>query len=199
MARVPARATGFAALDACLPGGGWPVGALTEIVPACDGLGELSLVLPALRSLCEAGRAVALVNPPYTPYAPALAKAGLSLDSLLWVHAVRDEEGRWAAEQLLREGAAAVLLWSSAREERALRRLQLAAEAGRACAFLYRRRPEGRPQGRIEPSPAALRVALYPAEGGLRVELVKIRGAPASQVALPLGGSFARRCGACCG
>jgi len=77
IARVDVRATGYAALDARLPGGGWPIGALVEIASACDGLGELSLTLPALRSWCQDGRSVAFVHPPYTPYAPALARYGL--------------------------------------------------------------------------------------------------------------------------
>ena len=72
LARIDTRATCYAALDAHLPGGGWPIGALVEIAPACDGLGELSLTLPALRSWCREGRSVAFVHPPYTPYAPAL-------------------------------------------------------------------------------------------------------------------------------
>jgi hypothetical protein len=32
-------ATGFQALDERLPGGGWPIGALIEILPACKGNG----------------------------------------------------------------------------------------------------------------------------------------------------------------
>lgn len=181
LARVAARATGFDLLDRQLPGGGWPVGALTEIVPACEGLGELSLTLPALRALCAEGRIVALVNPPHIPYAPALVRAGLPLQSVLWIEAARDEEARWAAEQLLRDGAAAVLLWSTGRDDRSLRRLQLAAEAGGACGFLYRC-----PTVLKDPSPAALRLALYPHESGVRTDLVKVRGGHSAQVVLAL-------------
>src|ERR1700733_14624094 len=101
MARIEARPTGFAALDARLPGGGWPVGALTEIAPACAGVGELSLTLPVLRTLCREGRSVALVQPPYIPYAPALRRSGLELQRLLWIQAQSDAEALWASEQLL--------------------------------------------------------------------------------------------------
>jgi hypothetical protein len=180
-ARIDTRATGYSALDAHLPGGGWPIGALIEIAPACDGLGEISLTLPALRSWCREGRSVAFVRPPYTPYAPALARYGLDLDSVLWIAADRDEDARWAAEQLLREGAAAVLLWSAVQQDRALRRLQLAAEAGRACAFLYRS-----PSMLSNSSPAALRIALSTAGEHVRVDIVKVRGGHPHTLTLPL-------------
>jgi protein ImuA len=181
IARVEARATGYADLDARLPGGGWPIGALIEIAPACHGLGELSLTLPALRSWCREGRSVAFVHPPHTPYAPALVRYGLPLDSVLWIAADRDEDARWAAEQLLREGAAAVLLWSAIQQDRALRRLQLAAEAGRACAFLYRS-----PSMLSNASPAALRIALSTAGEDVRADIVKVRGGHPQALTLPL-------------
>jgi hypothetical protein len=181
MAAGDARATGYALLDARLPGGGWPIGALIEIAPACDGLGELRLTLPALKAWCDDGRSVAFVQPPHIPYAPALARFGLALNSLLWVAASRDEDARWAAEQLLREGAAAVLLWSPVQEDRALRRLQLAAEAGKACAFLYRA-----PAALSNASPAAVRMALCATDEGMCVELMKVRGGHPGKLLLPL-------------
>src|SRR5258708_12377560 len=84
--RPKTRATGFPPLDKRLPGAGWPIGALIEIAPYCEGLGELSLALPLLQSLCPEGRPVALVSPPHTPYPPALVPAALPLRSILWVH-----------------------------------------------------------------------------------------------------------------
>src|ERR1700733_5212099 len=181
MARIDARSTGYATLDARLPGGGWPVGTLIEIAPEHDGLGELRLTLPALKAWCQDGRSVAFVRPPHIPYAPALSRYGLTLNSVLWVVADRDEDGRWAAEQLLREGAAAVLLWSTVREDRALRRLQLAAEAGKACAFLYRQ-----PLALSHASPAAVRIALSAANNGMNLDLVKVRGGQPGRLVLPL-------------
>ncbi|APW47500.1 hypothetical protein [Rhodoferax antarcticus] len=52
--------SGHAALDAQLPGGGWPVGASCEILQPQAGQGEWRLLLPALRSLTQA---VVLVAP----------------------------------------------------------------------------------------------------------------------------------------
>lgn len=180
------KSTGFRELDERLPGSGWPIGALIEIAPLCQGVGELSLCLPLLATLCRDGRRAAFVSPPYIPYAPALQRAGLPLDSILWVDASRDEDVRWSAEQLLRDGqAGAVLLWSSTEDERLLRRLQLAAETGQALAFLYRSIKTLR-----QASPAALRMALYPEEGSTRAELIKVRGGHPSTLALPLVPAF---------
>lgn len=53
--------TGFAALDQCLPWGGWPVDGLTEILTDQPGAG-LAMILPALARLC-AGRAVEQAGP----------------------------------------------------------------------------------------------------------------------------------------
>src|SRR4051812_5418264 len=67
--------TGFESLDAVLPGGGWPRGTLIELSPECSGIGELTLPLPALQALARERKPIALVRPPYTPYAPALRRA----------------------------------------------------------------------------------------------------------------------------
>ena len=186
MSRPNTRTTGFQPLDERLPGGGWPLGALIEIAPSCEGVGELSLSLPLLQALCRDGRPIALVSPPHVPYAPALVRAGLPLRSVLWLDASRDEDARWSAEQVLRGGqAGAVLLWSATEDERSLRRLQLAAETGNAFAFLFRP-----PSSLRRPSPAALRLALYPVEEGTCADLIKVRGGHASKVTLPLLPAF---------
>src|SRR5258706_15560147 len=77
-AGAPVVASGFPALDAGLPGGGWPAGALTEILPAHEGIGELRLLGPALAALSRLGLRLAWVPPPYLPYVPALAPGGAS-------------------------------------------------------------------------------------------------------------------------
>lgn len=187
-ARTKTCTSGYPALDAVLPGGGWPVGALIELLPAAEGIGELRLSLPALKTLNDAGRRIVFVHPPYTPYPPALLHAHLSLKNILWISPDSDEDARWAAEQTLRAGAAgAVLLWSATRDDRSLRRLQLAAEAGQTMAFLYRA-----PSALRQPSPAALRITLQPSGAahpqaqGLRLEIVKARGGHTAAVNIPL-------------
>src|SRR6266571_3469358 len=69
--------SGFADLDDELPGGGWPQGALTELLLNEEGIGELRLLLPALQRLAQSGEWIALVAPPHIPYAPAFAAAGI--------------------------------------------------------------------------------------------------------------------------
>jgi hypothetical protein len=182
LAAVKARSTGHMALDALLPGGGWPIGALTELIPLIEGIGEVALLQMSLKRLCDEKRHIVFVHPPYIPYAPALLSAGLLLPRVLWIDAAHDEDAHWAAEQTLREGAAgAVLLWSHALADRPLRRLQLAAEAGESLAFIYR------PVVTLNSaSPAALRIVLRPAPAALGVEVLKARGGRAGAVVLPV-------------
>src|SRR5437763_13293581 len=98
---VPALATGFPDLDAELPGGGWPAGALTEILGRHEGIGELQLLLPALAALTSAGKRAVWLAPPHLPYAPALAAAGVDLANLVVVRAPGRHDALWAAEQAL--------------------------------------------------------------------------------------------------
>ena len=71
--------TGFRRLDERLPGGGWPLDTLIELLLPLHGIGEINLLLPALRTLCaqdaQSPRWIAWLGPPHLPYAPALASA----------------------------------------------------------------------------------------------------------------------------
>ena len=108
---VRALPTGLAGLDALLPGGGWPCGALSEILFEYDGLGELTLLMPALAELTRRQQRVVFVAPPYIPYAPALAEHGLDLRYVVQIESTANE-GAWSAEQCLRSGSCgAVLTW----------------------------------------------------------------------------------------
>lgn len=174
--KAGAQPTGHAALDAVLPGGGWPEEALSEILLSSPGTGELRLLWPTLARLSRGGERLVLVAPPYLPYAPAWQAAGIDLDHLEIVRAGR-EETLWAAEQCLRSGSCgAVLCWPEQASDRALRRLQVAAETGQTLAFAYRPASAAH-----NPSPAALRLQLEES-GQLRV--LKCRGglAPASTI-----------------
>ena len=172
VASPPGVATGWPELDALLAGGGWPRGALTEILTTGPGGGGLQLLMPSLAQLGREARWIAFVAPPLLPYAPALAAWGMALECLLVVRPGTAAGGLWAVEQALRSGAcSAVLAWPAAVEHTALRRLQLAAEAGAALAFVFRT-----PDAAAQPSPAALRLGLQPAADGWLVEVLKRRG-----------------------
>jgi hypothetical protein len=164
--------SGFPELDRVLPWGGWPLGALTEILPAREGIGELRLVLPALARLSQAGRWQVWVEPPYLPYAPALALYGVRLSRVVLILPRTERERLWAIEQALRSGVCgAVLAWPRTADFRILRRLQLAAEVGRGVGLLTYP-----PQADIPHSPAALRLRLEPVPGGVLIHVLKRRG-----------------------
>jgi len=180
---APSLPTGFSGLDAELPGGGWPTGRLTEILPAHEGIGELLLLGSVLAGLSAAGKRLVWIAPPHRPYAPALAAAGIELPRLVIVRTRTAQETLWAVEQTLASHACgAVLAWPSAVKYPELRRLQLAAEGSSALAVLFRSK-----KAAAESSPASLRIALASTAGGLAVHILKRRGAPLDRpVLLPV-------------
>lgn len=164
--------SGFAELDAALPGGGWPRGALTELLHKTPGIGEVSLLLPALTGLAAEAGWIALVAPPWLPHAPAWQAVDLS--RLLVVRAA-PREAAWACEQLLASGSlAALLAWLPLADGAGLRRLQLVLEGRPTLAFVFRPAAAAARQA----SPAALRLALAGGKQGLTVSLLKRRGPP---------------------
>jgi cell division inhibitor SulA len=180
-ARSEALATGHAALDACLPGRGWPRTGLIEILVSRFGVGELYLLLPMLAALTgrPAARWCVWIAPPLEPYAPALAAHGVTLERVL---VVRTPAPLWAFEQTLGSGVSDVTLAWAAQSPRTreIRRLQLAAERGKTLGVLFRPRRAAR-----ESSPAVLRMAVEPrAKGGVRLTLLKSRGGARGSVDL---------------
>ena len=189
--------SGFAALDAELPGGGWPLGTLTELLLPHAGVGEMRLLAPALRALEGTARGILLFDPPAAPCGWALSALGLDVRQLVVVQGRGGARGRarallpaadtlWALEQALKSGhVGAVLAWLPQRlRADALRRLQLAAQSHTGPAFLLREA-----EARARPSAAPLRLllaAVGPDELSLR--LLKRRGPPLAQplrLALP--------------
>jgi protein ImuA len=166
--------TGIAALDRELPGGGWPMGAVVELLVETPGIGEVQLLLPAVRQLVHAGNPVLFIRPPWRINAAALPGAGIDPERLVVLDALGDRDAHWAAEQALRSPACgAVLLWQapgSRLDDREVRRLQVAAEEGQSILFLYR-------AARREVSRwAALRMELLPAGEKLQVSVLRAAG-----------------------
>jgi cell division inhibitor SulA/protein ImuA len=195
-AGTAAIATGFADLDRYLPGGGWPLTGISEVFIERYGLGELSVLMPALAALSRravtARQWIVWIAPPFVPYAPALVQHGVDLSRILLVHPSRRQraapestEALWAVEQAVRsQSSLAVLAWVREADVPALRRLQLGAEACRCWTVLFR------PAAAIgQSSPAVLRFSLSPAtpadtavatpagvRAGIHLEIQKCRG-----------------------
>ena len=175
--------SGYPALDDALGGRGWPRGAVTEIIGRDRAsVAAASLLLPGLANLSRDEGWIALVAPPFLPYAPGLAGWGVNLSRLLVVSPDGETEQLWALEQLLRSGCCtAALAWPRRVAPAMLRRLQLAAESGRGCGFLFRR--DAVAGGA---SNAALRLRVSPLENGFRVDVLKRRGGwPVKGLILP--------------
>ncbi|KAF1029418.1 MAG: hypothetical protein GAK40_00520 [Burkholderia plantarii] len=198
LARGGARTigTGYPALSAELPGGGWPVCALVELLVPHVGCGEMRLLAPGLAGTVAERRPLALVAPPHPPHAGALAELGVPLDALLWLRTGNRRDALWTAEQSLKAGCCgALLFWQmEAVPADVLRRLHLAAARAGDTLFVMLR-PLAAAQ---QPSPAVLRLALRPSQAGVTVEIVKRRGparATPLELALPspiVEGRYAR-------
>lgn len=169
----PVLSSGFDALDRELPGGGWPCGALTEILSPQPSVLEWRLVGPSLRSVVAKGAHVVVVGPPKLPHLPGLRHAGLDAQHLVWVQAQAPAERLWAAEQLLRaKSFGALLAWLPQARPEQIRRLQVAAQACEGPVLLFR--PAA---AQHEASAAPLRVmASFGLDWELQIHVLKRRG-----------------------
>lgn len=164
--------TGYAVLSQQLPGGGWPLGVMTELLVPQHGAGELRLLRPALLALGQ--QSVVLVQPPHAPQALALAAQGIDPARLIWIRSAgrHGKDVLWAAEQVLRSGCCgALLLWQNHVRGETLRRLHLAAQSSDTLFILVR--PLAAAQ---DASPAPLRLSVRPAPGGIEIGFVKRKG-----------------------
>lgn len=175
---LPALDTGYAPLNQVLPGGGWPQGALVEMLQPQAGLHEWGLLAPALAAVQAAAPAklVVLVGPPWLPFGPALGARQLDMQRVLCVHS-QGPALLWATREALQcADVAAVLAWLPDARSAHLRRLQMAAQAHSQLLFVFRPL-----RAQLESSPAPLRLLLEGAateEGKLRVHVLKRRGPP---------------------
>ena len=173
--------TGFPQLDTHLAGG-WPRSGLIELLVDQPGIGELQLLLPLLRQ-CMVQGSTLWINPPFIPYAPALAHQAISLKQLAIVHTNNRDDTLWALEHSLRCSAVSlVLAWTNTLRSAQLRRVQLAAETRQCpCVLLRTSSAAG------ASSPATLRLQLDSGGENLQINLLKRRGGwPVADIALPL-------------
>ena len=175
--------TGYASLNQVLPGGGWPQGALIELLQPQPGLDEWGLLAPALaaRQADAPRQLMVLVGAPYLPFGPALGARQLNMQRLLAVRA-QGPALLWAVREALQcADVDSVLAWLPQARSANLRRLQIAAHAHNKLLFVFR--PLG---ARQESSPAPLRLRLEGLggeAGNLAVHVLKRRGPP---LALPV-------------
>ena len=173
--------TGFAALDAELPGGGWPCGTLTELLQPQPSVAEWRLLGPALGRLAATGRTVALVGPPKPPHPPGLAQAGIDPARLLWLQADTPAERLWCAEQLAGCAGCAVVAWlPQARPSRSAACSSSSRAPTTCCSSAGRPLPRRKPRLRR----CGCRWRSAPA-GELQVRVLKRRG-PSHDGALAL-------------
>jgi hypothetical protein len=203
VARIEALSTGFAELDHALPGQGWPLAGLIEVLISRIGVGELQLLLPALAALTRraSARWCAWISPPFEPFAPALAAHGVVLER---VFVTRGPDSMWAFEQALGSGACETVLGWAGRSQSAGRQSAIARTAAGRTAIAKGSRSSRAPrelrardirrlqlaaekgrtlgvlfrpgQAANESSSAMLRVMVEPAKQGARVTLLKSRG-----------------------
>ena len=189
---LPTLDTGYANLNRELPGGGWPQGAMVEVLQPQAGQHEWGLLAPVLAALqasSEKSRSapawLVLNGAPYLPFGPALRARQISMQRLLCIHP-DPEPGQapallWATrEALLCADVAAVLAWLPEARSAHLRRLQIAAHTHNKLLFVFRPL-----RARHESSPAPLRLLLEghaDASGGggagvqVQVHVLKRRG-----------------------
>jgi protein ImuA len=165
--------TGWASLDRELPGGGWPVQSLTEILAAQAAVTEWRLLGPALRRVAADGGPVLVIGPPRPPYLPGLRHAGLDERGFVWITAETPAERLWTTEQLIRSNACgAILAWLPHARADQIRRLQVCAQSCDKPVFLFR--PAA---ARHESSAAPLRLHVgFGLDWTVRVHILKRRG-----------------------
>ena len=173
--------TGFTSLDKELPGTGWPADGVTEFLHDRAGIGELRLLAPALaRMTHEQNRWVLFVSPPYIPYPPALAQAGIDLTRVIVSQPRAPKDYLWVLEKALAsQSCSAVIAWPSRIHEKQIRRLQLASKDGYSWGILFRSEESSK-----NASPAELRLRLRPIPGNslgkdnssIAVKILKRRG-----------------------
>lgn len=171
--------TAYAALNDALPGGGWPQGALVELMQPQAGQLEWGLLAPALAAVQSTApdKLLVLVGAPYLPFGPALGARQLNMQRLLCVQDRDAPTLLWATREALQcADVAGVLAWLPDARSAHLRRLQIAAHAHNKLLFVFRPL-----RAQNESSPAPLRLLLEGAAadaGNLLVHVIKRRGPP---------------------
>ncbi len=171
------RSTGFASLDAILPGQGWPQKGLMEVIAPCWGTGELQLLMPLMRDVIAKGQWILWVSPPFQLYAPALEQAGIDTQQILVVDLDTScKDALWTMEKALQnQHCGLVLAWQNWLPGKVLRRLQLAADTGDTLGVLFKHN-----DSKYSPSQVRLQIKDIPSAdqhfSESEITLIKARG-----------------------
>lgn len=166
--------SGFAELDAELPGGGWPGQSLIEILQPVHHQAEWRLLSPAVAMLLQQGARLLLVGPPHTPGLQGLVPEGVKPQQLVWVQAHTAAERLWAAEQALKaECLSVILVWLPQARPEQLRRLQACASRHAGLCFVIRPLAA---QADASAAPLRLRLDLGAWPVPMQVQVLKRRG-----------------------
>lgn len=188
-AGVETLSTGFADLDRLLPGGGWPLGGISELVAPPGFIDPLTLLLPALAALGSAPqrRWLTWIAPPHLPVAEDLYEQHIDLRRILLVHrrpATADRPGLDPLQLLERAiGAghcAAVLAWIDRLERPRAQALNRAAQRHNTTVFLFR--PAGSERQRCD---TELRLYVSTHSSRLDIEILHSRCRPGAALRLP--------------
>lgn len=172
--------TGFHQLNQHLPGGGWPVGSLIEIMPSNNGVGEIKLIQPALAQL-EPELSIALVNPPYMPSSLCLSQWFSARHRIFWVRPQNTHNALWAAQQILQHNTCSALVcWFNHASSTALHRLHVTALQSSTLFFAIR--PIN---AATQSSAAILRLLIQPQSYGISANIIKRQG-PCINKQIPL-------------
>jgi hypothetical protein len=131
--------TGFPAFDRLLAGGGLPRGALTEWRSEADGGGALTLALAVVAHVIRSSGTVVVIDAAREFYPVAAAELGVPLERTVVVRPDDHYGALWAWEESLRFPGVAVTVGRIGDvNDKVVRRLQLAVEAGDGLGFLVR-------------------------------------------------------------
>ena len=131
---------GCEALDHYLPDGGYVPGSVIEYLRAMPGCGVSTLAFTAAAAAMKSTNGfVVIIDTQHNIYPPALASWGINLEKVVLVRPQSDVDALWAVDQSLRTPAVAAVVADVERiDDRAARRMQLAAEQGGGLALLLR-------------------------------------------------------------
>lgn len=184
--------TGFTALDAVLPDGGWQAPQVTEIFSPGPGHPELAIVSPLLQALAAADRPVALMGCPRLVDDDTLAAHRLLLPSLE-LHTARrlsdDPQAGTSTSQIelacawmLAHAGGALVVWQAEVAPAQWRALRRACRQSRTHLFLVR--PA---LARWDDTPADLSLSVLPSRGhALEVRVRPSLARAAVSVLLPM-------------